>query len=102
MAHRVQSRIMKRKIQRKIIQGLLFKSTKGIPIDKRRRLKGFQQSMDNLTTRGRNRSGNGKNTRRTATRRLTKSKKSIIKTIRFSTPEWHAGALQMSAICSGT
>ena len=100
-AHRAHSRIFKTEIQRKIIKRLFFKSRKGIPTDNRSKHRGFRQSTDNLTTR-RNRNCRSKNTRRTAMRRLTRSTKGIIKTIRLSTPRWHPGALQMSAICSGS
>ena len=71
-------RVIKTEVQRKFIRRLFFKSGKRIPTDNRNRQRGFWQSTDNPTmTRNRNR--RGKDTRRTATRRLTRSTKRIIK-----------------------
>ena len=66
----------------------------------RRCHQGFWQATDNLRTRNRYR--RGKNTRRTATKRSTRSTKGIIKKIKVSTPRRHPGAPQLSAHCRVT
>ena len=69
-----QSRIIDTKIQRKIIKRLFFKSRKRIATDNNSRHRGFQQGTDKLTTT-RSKNSKGKNTSRTATRRLTRTTK---------------------------